>query len=424
MRLIYLDYNSTTPIAGAAREAMLPFLYEFYGSPNTSHWTGAAVAEAIEDARSNVALLLDCESHEVVFTSGGTESVNLAVRSGMQALQQNFGDRCQLVLTPWEYTPSHRAAAALSASGHDVQVVCSGGPAGWDPAVIAQSVGDRPTLLTLTLADGETGIIQPIQELAELLSKNGQREHCLIHLDCCQAVGKIDVSADRLDADLLSISGHKMYASKGIGALVVRNLTAIEPLLYGEWYERGFRNGTPNVPGVIALGAAAQLVSKSVRKFAMRSEQLFLQFDETTKQCLGSTFDPIGKSTRLLCNTRLFLLPDRDATAVLQRVPELCVKHYDHASINGHRINGHLIDDEQEEKEFDDDSAYGMILNNETISIGELDETAFNSLAAAALSAAQQRSAIRLSVGWNTTDADMIHAAESISEAYQQSDDN
>ena len=404
MRLIYLDYNSTTPLAGAAREAMLPFLYEFYGSPSSSHWTGAAVAEAVEDARTFVAMLLDCQSHEIVFTSGGTESINLAIRGGLEALQFASRDEPQLILTSWEYAAAHRTAAALAAQGTPVRVVCGGNGAGWNVDAICQAVGDRATLLNLTLADGETGIVQPIEALMTALEASGQREHCLVHLDCCQAMGKINVSLEKLSVDLVSISGHKMYAAKGVGALAVRESSLRGPMMNGEWFERGFRCGMPNVPGIIGLGAAADLMAKSVRKFADRCEHLFEQFDPILAQTLpdlNSRRIPNASRGEVLGNTRLLLLEGRSAESLLVRLPELCVRCY-------------------EELTADDDIDF-MSGHSEIRPIEAIAQDRFDALLSSGLSPQQRQSAMRISIGWNTTEQEMIRAAEAISEAYRQS---
>ncbi len=407
MRLIYLDYNSTTPLAGAAREAMLPFLYEFYGSPSSSHWTGAAVAEALEDARTNVAALLDCEAHEVIFTSGGTEAVNTAIRSGLNAMRHTHGRDTQLLLTNWEHCAAHTVAADLAREQATVLVASGGSMGGWEPESIVTAIGDRPTFLTLTLGDGETGIVQPVAKLFELLRASGRRDQCVVHLDCCQAIGKADIAAELLEADLISISGHKMYAAKGVGALVVRNEVVQAPLINGEWYERGIRNGTPNVPGIVGLGAAAELMAKSYRRFESRCTQLFQVFDASTRQCLGEVFAPLASSDSVLCNTRLFLTKGKNASAVMQRLPEICVKCFGN-------VMSDVID---EDYEVESDPSVPTIAP-----IAEMDEATFDSLRAGGVSESDRLTAVRLSIGWNTTEADLTKAAEAISEAYQQSD--
>ena len=233
MRLIYLDYNTTTPICGAAREAMLPFLYEFYGSPNSTHWTGAAVAEAIEDARASVATMVHCNTNDVVFTSGGTESANLALQIGWESLHAKHPFDHQILLTTWEHEACHRKAADLASKGSQVKTLVCGSRSGWSIEKIVAAIGDRPTLLSLTLADGNTGLVQPIEALYHKLSQTGQKDQVLLHVDACQAVGKLEIDFDRLGADYLSLSGHKMYAVKGVGALRIRDTNPTSVFQFG-----------------------------------------------------------------------------------------------------------------------------------------------------------------------------------------------
>ena len=411
MRLIYLDYNSTTPLAGAAREAMLPFLYEFFGSPNSTHWTGAAVAEAIEDARTAVASLLNCEAHEVIFTSGGTESINLALRSGLAQLARG-GDSPQLLLTTWEYTASHRLCSELHSGRTPARVLLCEARGRWRPQQIADAVGDRPTLLSLTLADGDTGAVQPIVDLLQLLRRSGQREHCVLHVDACQAVGKIDVDCESLDADLLSVSGHKMYAAKGVGALVVRNSTVTTPQMVGDWFERGLRNGMPNVAGIIGMGAAAKLVSRSVPKFAERCRRLLTLFDDSLRQCCGTSFVDSSIAPNQLPNTALLSLPEASAADVLQRAAELCVKSFGAAAGDS---------ETQPRVARAARAAAAAAPDDETAwqPIDAVDERAYDPLRNLGWEP-RRDTAMRISFGWNTTESEVIAAAEAIGEAYLQ----
>jgi cysteine desulfurase len=401
MRLIYLDFNTTTPICGASREAMLPFLYEFYGSPSSAHWTGAAVAEAIEDARASIATMVRCSTTDVVFTSGGTESVNLALQIGWESLQSKHAFDQQIILTTWEHEACHRKAADLAARGALVKTLICDSRSGWAIDKISATIADHPTLLALTLADGNTGVIQPIEALYHKLCQTGQKDHVMLHVDACQAAGKLEIDFDRLGADLLSISGHKMYSAKGVGALCIRTGNATSISHFGEWFERGIRNGMPNVPGIIAMGAAAQLVAASVDKFAERCHDLYQIFDDMTQQCCGNAFPFLTAGQNGLPNTRLYLLGECKLENILQRCPELCLRTFPISEANELAANSNI---RQEDVKL----------------IGDIDQRRFNSLMSAGLTPEQQASAVLISVGWNTTEAEMIHAAEAIGEAYQQ----
>jgi cysteine desulfurase len=392
MRLIYLDYNATTPLAGAAREAMLPYLYDFYGHPGSSHWTGAAVAEAIEDARANVASMLNCQPQSVIFTSGGTESVNAGIRLAWQTLCKAHHDRPQIVLCNLEHDIGQHIANSLS-SNRDVTKVVHAVDMQVDPLTISQAIGDRPSLLCLTLADGDTGLVQPVDQVVSKLQANGQREHTLIHVDACQATSKIEIDVDGWGVDFVSISGHKMYAAKGVGALVIRNRATEGVWQYGDWHERGIRNGMPNVPGIASMSAAASLVRLSLEKFEERCRDLLAAFHDRITECLGRAFVELLSHSNKLPNTRLYSFGDCTAEDVLSRCPNICLRTF---------------------------------ACQEASQTGAADQpTNFrrNRLRAAGLSNSEIEKAIRISVGWNTTESEITHAAELLSEAYQQKRD-
>ncbi len=414
MRLIYLDYNSTTPTSGASREAMLPFLYEFYGAPSSLHWTGAAVSEAIEDARASVANMLKCDTHNLVFTSGGTESVNLAFRFGSERLRSKFSGTSQILLTNWEYAAAHRTAAELASRGQPTNVLITHNSFGWKINDVLQAIGDLPTFLSITLADGNTGIVQPVEELHQALVDSKQRSHVLMHVDACQAVGKIEVDFDRLGADYLSISGHKMYATKGIGVLVIRDLDNVGGANFGDWHEHGIRNGMPNIPGIIGLSAASQLVDVSVERFQDRCFHLYDRFAEIIGDCCSLLLPSYEKLPNRLPNTWLFALKHGSFDQLAQRYPELCLRSFAH--------------DDQVASSSDQQDAILTDAGNETTRstttilapIDEVDVERFDSLVAIGIPRESFAKVLSISVGWNTTETEIVYAAEVIRESQEQ----
>lgn len=244
---VYLDHNGTTPVAAEVAEAMWPYLTEHFGNPSSSTSLGRKAKGAIEAAREQVATLIGAHPDEVTFTSGGTESNNLAIR-GSAAL----ATRRIAVTSTVEHPATARPLALLEADAWRVHRL----PVDAEGRVSPSDVPSGPIGLgTLILAQNETGSIQPVALIAERVRSAGG----VMHTDAAQAVGKIRVAVEDLGVDLLSIAGHKLYAPKGVGALYVRRGTSIEPLLVGAGQERGLRPGTENVAGIVGLGRAAEL---------------------------------------------------------------------------------------------------------------------------------------------------------------------
>ncbi len=249
---IYLDHNATTPIAPEVLDAMQPYLTESFGNPSSDHPLGREARRAVDVARDQVATLIGASPDEIVFTSGGTESNHLAIR-GVAA---STSARCRrVVTTPVEHPATAGACALLEAQGWSITRLPVSRDGFVDAIAAAEAIGDDVALVTVMLAQNETGAIMPVGEIASIARSHG----ALIHSDGAQAVGKIDVNVDRLGVDLLSIAGHKFYAPKGVGALYVRSGTPIDPLLLGGGQEGGLRPGTENVAGIVGLGAASVL---------------------------------------------------------------------------------------------------------------------------------------------------------------------
>ncbi len=252
MRRIYLDYNASTPIDPAVAAAMTPFLENHYGNPSSGHWAAAAAKAAIETARGQVAALLGCEADEIVFTSGGSEANNLALKGVFFALRDR-GDH--VITTRVEHPAVIEPCRFLERLGAQVSTLPVDGTGRIDPDDLRRGITPRTVLISIMHANNEVGTIQPIEECARIARAHG----VLFHTDAAQSVGKIPTGVNDLGVDLLSIAGHKAYAPKGVGALFVRRNALLEPLIHGAGHERGRRAGTESALLAVGLGKACEL---------------------------------------------------------------------------------------------------------------------------------------------------------------------
>lgn len=252
MRHIYLDHNASTPINQIVRMAMAPFLEHAYGNPSSTHWAGQPARAAVEDARAEVATLLGAASREIIFTSGGSEANNLALK-GVSFARRNKGRH--IVTSTAEHPAILAPCAFLERIGYEVTKVPVDGQGRVEPAEVAEAMRPDTILVSIMHANNEVGTINPIAEIAKIAHDNG----ALMHTDAAQSVGKIETKVDALGVDLLTIAGHKFGAPKGVGALYARNGTPIEPLIHGAGHESGRRAGTESAMLAAALGAAARV---------------------------------------------------------------------------------------------------------------------------------------------------------------------
>jgi cysteine desulfurase len=248
MQCIYMDANSTTPLLPEVVEAMRPFWFEHYGNASSIHQRGQYARAAVEQARESVAKLLSCRAAEIVFTSGGTESDNMALFGVLAP-----GDH--LITTSIEHNAVLNAADELSERGVEVTYLPCTAQGVVEVAVLKAAMRPNTKLVSVMLANNETGAIQPVREMSDVAHAGG----ALFHSDAIQAAGKIPLDMKSLGCDLLSISGHKIYAPKGTGALFVRKGVLLKPLMFGGKHERGRRPGTENVAGIVGLGKACDL---------------------------------------------------------------------------------------------------------------------------------------------------------------------
>jgi cysteine desulfurase len=264
----YFDHNATTPISAEVREVLLPALLEVYGNASSIHHFGQVAKQRLEMARRETASLLQCDPKEVVFTSGGTEADNLAI---LGSVRSHTASKKHVITTTIEHPAVLNPCRQLEREGVDVTYVSVGSDGVVDPDEIKNALRAETVLISAMHANNELGTIQPIQEIASI----AREVDVLFHVDGVQAAGKIPVDVRALGVDLYSISGHKLHAPKGIGALYVKNGTRLSSIQYGGRHERERRPGTENVPGAVALGRAAALAienldAESTRLSALR----------------------------------------------------------------------------------------------------------------------------------------------------------
>ena len=267
---IYLDHNGTTPLLPDVVETMLPYLREHFGNPSSGHVYGVRAHKAVERARAQVAALLDCDPGEVFFTSGGTESSNLAIHGVLEAVSSSDPKRRGIVTSVIEHPATEKPCVWLERSGHRVRRLGVDEFGRMRIADAENFIDETTALLTVMHSNNETGVLQPVTELAALARAAG----ALVHTDAAQSVGKVPVSVGDLDVDLLTVAGHKLYAPKGIGALYVRKGTPLEPFMRGGGQERGIRPGTENVASIVGLGAACAVAQRDLDQSAARMKQL------------------------------------------------------------------------------------------------------------------------------------------------------
>lgn len=267
-RGIYLDHSATTPVRPEILEAMLPFMREYYGNAGSPHRFGRDCRRAVEAAREKVAALVNAEPGEILFTSGGTESDNLAIRGIIEGSQ---GSGKRMVTTAVEHHAVLQAGESLASEKQvDLRVVAVDGNGLVDPGDIEALLDNETVLVSVMHANNETGVIQPVEQIGSMCRERGVS----FHSDAVQSAGKLPMDARRMPIDLASVSGHKIYGPKGVGALFVRSGTCIRAQAVGGAQERGRRAGTENVPGIIGLGRACELLFEELKGAPGKTEVL------------------------------------------------------------------------------------------------------------------------------------------------------
>jgi cysteine desulfurase len=256
---VYLDYNATTPHAPEVIDAMRPFLEEEFGNPSSGHWYGIRPKKAVMEARERVASLLNCEAKEIIFTSGGTESNNHAVR-GVANAYRNKGNH--IITSQIEHPAILEVCKYLEKGGYEVTYLPVDEQGMVSLSAVADAITSETILITIMHANNEVGTLQPIAEISELAKKH----NILVHTDAAQSLGKISAEVDKLGVDLLSVAGHKIYAPKGIGALYIRDGVKLPKFMCGAAQESGRRAGTENVLEIVGLGKACEIAGRDLEK--------------------------------------------------------------------------------------------------------------------------------------------------------------
>jgi cysteine desulfurase len=371
---IYLDYNATTPVDPRVADAIEPYLRQHFGNPSSSHIYGRRAHEAVEQARQQVASLIGAQSTEIIFTGCATEANNLAIRGVAQALRDKGR---HLITSAVEHPSVAQPFNHLREEGWEVTVVPVDRYGRVDPADVASALRDDTVLVSIMHANNEVGTIQPIKGIAAVTRPRG----ILLHTDAAQSTGKIAVSVEELEVDLLTLAGHKFYATKGIGALYVRHGTPIKPVLAGAGHEQGLRPGTENVPAIVGLGEAARLVGE-------RGEQE----TERLKELRDALHNQLAKAIPAL---KLNGHPD-------QRLPNTL--NISFPGVNGRTLLARVADEIA--------ASVGSACHEENEAVSGV-------LGAMGVTAERARGAVRLSLGLHTTREEIAHAATALITAWQ-----
>jgi len=311
---IYLDYNATTPVDAAVLDAMLPYLRGEFGNPSSAHTLGGRAHDAVEAARGEVAALIGAAPDEVVFTSGGTEASNIAIRGAVRSDNR----RRDVVTSTIEHPATEACCAFLEGERYRVTRIPAETNGLINPARVAAAIDSKTALVTIIHAQNEIGTIQPIADIAAAARRHG----ALVHVDAAQSVGKIAVDVNELGADLLSIAGHKLYAPKGVGVLYIRRGIALPPLLLGAGQERGRRPGTENVPYIVGLGEACRIAGTMLERESKRLSGLAGDLFAALKRGIPDIV-LVGHPTQRLPNTLNVLFPNASGRMVLEQCPRV-----------------------------------------------------------------------------------------------------
>jgi cysteine desulfurase len=309
---IYLDYNGTTPHAPEVVQAMRPFLETEFGNPSSSHWYGIRPKQAVEEARSRVAGILGCRPDEIIFTSGGTESNNQAVKSIGGA---RFSRGGHIITSAIEHPAILEVCRFMEAHGFSVTIIPVDADGRVDPADVAAAITPRTIMISIMHANNEVGTLQPIADIARL----ARGHEILIHTDAAQSIGKIPAQVSQLDVDLLSVAGHKIYAPKGVGALYLRSGIKPEIFCHGAGQEMGIRAGTENVSGIVGLGKACQIAQNHLAENAAHMENMRNRLEKGLADALNDIrFN--GHRTQRLPNTASVSFLGLEANRILEEI--------------------------------------------------------------------------------------------------------
>jgi cysteine desulfurase len=306
--MIYMDYNATTPCDRRVLERMLPYFSDEFGNPSALYQTGWTARKAVERAREQIAALLDCSAEEISFTSGGTEADNWAIKGTVYAGRH-------IITTSIEHHAVLNACGALEKSGYEVSYlpVDRYGVVGTD--ILKNAIRKDTALITIISANNEIGTLQMIKEMAAIARERG----VYFHTDAVQSAGKMPLSVRELGVDMLSLSGHKFYGPKGIGALYIRKGVKISPLINGGEQERNRRAGTENVPGIVGIGSAAEIASEEMEEEGKRIKILRDKLESKLKENISEIIIN-GHPEKRLYNTLSLCIKGVESHDVLSRL--------------------------------------------------------------------------------------------------------
>jgi len=314
---IYLDYNATTPIDAQVAEAMLPYIHSRFGNPSSTHQFGINAKTAIENAREQVADMLGCKHDEIIFTSGGTEANNIAIKG---YLQENREKGNHIITSAVEHPAVLEVCRALKNEGYALTVLPVDNLGRIDPRDVESAIRENTAMITIMHANNEVGTIQPIQTIANIAHSH----NIAVHTDAAQSIGKISVNVYQLDVDMLSIAGHKLYAPKGVGALYVRRGINLKKLFQGANHERNLRPGTENVLGIVGLGKACQLVFENIETYWVH----YASMRDMLERGLLDTDLEIrinGDKNHRLPNTSSISFYEKKANEIIEALPGVAV---------------------------------------------------------------------------------------------------
>lgn len=346
MKPIYLDYNSTTPTDPRVLEAMLPYFSEMPGNPSSTHFSGIQAKQAIDNAREQVADLLNCKTYEIIFTSGATESINLAIK-GVAEKYSTKGKHIITVQT--EHMAVLDTCEYLERKGYEITYLPVDNYGLIDIELLNRSIRSDTILVSIMYVNNETGVIHPIEDISSLVHSKGS----LFMTDATQAVGKIPVDVRNLDIDLMSFSAHKFYGPKGVGGLFIKKQSnqniQLEPLLHGGGQERGLRSGTSNVPLIIGLGKACEIAKQEMYNNELKIKALKDYLENELLKINGAFLN--GHPLKRIYNTINIGFEGIDNDALLSTISDIAVSKGSSCSANSvkpsHVLTSMQLSDEQ-----------------------------------------------------------------------------
>jgi len=315
MKPIYLDYNATTPLAPEVAEAMKPFLEEYFGNPSSAHWYGVQTKKAVESARRQVAELINANPDEIIFTSGGSESNNFAIK-GIAFAKKSQGNH--IITSSVEHPAVVEVCEYLKTQGFEITYLPVDEYGMVDPGDVEKAITPQTILITIMHANNEVGTIQPIREIAEIAHKHD----IVMHTDAAQSTGKIPVHVDEIGVDLLSIAGHKLYGPKGIGALYIRRGVKLQKIIHGADHEQNLRAGTENILCDVGLGKACEIAGQNLEKNMQHMKEIRDLLHKKLKDS-GLDFILNGHPEKRLPNTLSLSFRNVEANTVLSELSEV-----------------------------------------------------------------------------------------------------